>query len=177
SSGNDAHVTVSQFGHARPWARCSVTTTFGSGISTTCRDRYAVLAFAGMLALHCVQVSGEWSTMTSEFSTGRRVSPRWPFCPPGFLPDGSRKLLTRAFRDGFVSPSLAGGLLLLLLLSPSLRSSSSIRCRDRDRARSAVGEGFPFPLFRLRTGSQSHHGLRFSTPPYNAGRSDFPSPV
>src|SRR5262245_31643109 len=48
---------------------------------------------------------------------------------------------------------------------------------DRDRARPAVGEGFPVLLFRLQAGSQSHHGVRFSTPPYNAGRSDFPSPV
>src|SRR5215831_17504856 len=36
---------------------------------------------------------------------------------------------------------------------------------DRDRARPAVGEGFPVLLFRLQAGSQSHHGVRFSTPP------------
>ena len=36
---------------------------------------------------------------------------------------------------------------------------------DRDRARPAVGEGFPLLLFRLQAGSQSHHGVRFSTPP------------
>ena len=36
---------------------------------------------------------------------------------------------------------------------------------DRDRARPAVGEGFPILLFRLQAGSQSHHGVRFSTPP------------
>jgi hypothetical protein len=36
---------------------------------------------------------------------------------------------------------------------------------DRDRARPAVGEGFPVLLFRLQSGSQSHHGVRFSTPP------------
>jgi hypothetical protein len=39
--------------------------------------------------------------------TCRRVSPLCPFCPPGFLPDRSRKLDTRA---GFFSPSLDGGL-------------------------------------------------------------------
>src|SRR5262245_3717841 len=48
---------------------------------------------------------------------------------------------------------------------------------DRNRTRHAVGEGLPFPLFRLRAGSQSHHGARFPTPPYNPGRSGFPSPV
>ena len=32
----------------------------------------------------------------------------WPFCPPGFLPDRSRKLDTRT---GFLSPSLDGDLL------------------------------------------------------------------
>jgi hypothetical protein len=48
---------------------------------------------------------------------------------------------------------------------------------DRDRARPAVGEGFPVLLFRLQAGSQSHHGGRFSKPPYNAGRPDFPGPV
>jgi len=36
---------------------------------------------------------------------------------------------------------------------------------DRDRARPAVGEGFPLLLFRLQAGSQSHHCVRFSTPP------------
>src|SRR5262249_38273527 len=64
---------------------------------------------------------------TSGFSTGRRVSPRWPFCPPGFLPDRSRKLLTRGSRGGFFSPSLEGGLLLLVLFNPSRRSSSPMR--------------------------------------------------
>src|SRR5215472_7646650 len=65
--------------------------------------------------------------MTSGFATGRRVSPRCPFCPPDFLPDGSRKLLTRGARGGFFSPSLEGGLPLLVLFNPSRRSSSPIR--------------------------------------------------
>ena len=42
---------------------------------------------------------------------------------PGFLPDRSRKLDTRA---DFVSPSLDGGLLLFELFNPSRRSSSAI---------------------------------------------------
>ena len=49
---------------------------------------------------------------------------RCPFCPPLFLPDDSRKLLTRA---GFFNPSLDGGLPLLLLFSPSRRSNSASR--------------------------------------------------
>src|ERR1019366_8220863 len=52
-----------------------------------------------------------------------RVSPLCPFCPPGGLPDCSRKLLTRA---GFFSPSLDGGLPLFELFNPSRRSSSVI---------------------------------------------------
>jgi len=38
--------------------------------------------------------------VTSAVSVRHSVSPRWPFCPPVFLPDGSRKLLTRAGFDG-----------------------------------------------------------------------------
>jgi hypothetical protein len=44
--------------------------------------------------------------------------------PPGFLPDRSRKLDTRA---GFLSPSLDGGLPLFELFNPRRRSSSEIR--------------------------------------------------
>src|ERR1019366_7302687 len=53
-----------------------------------------------------------------------RVSPLCPFCPPGFLPERSRRLLTRT---GFFSPSLDGGLPLFELFNPSRRSSSAIR--------------------------------------------------
>jgi hypothetical protein len=54
--------------------------------------------------------------------------PRMAFLPPVFLPDGSRRLLTRT---GFRRPSLDGGLPLLLLFSPSRRSNSAIRaCID-----------------------------------------------
>jgi len=37
--------------------------------------------------------------------------------------------------------------------------------------------GFRSCSFDCRTGSQSHHGLRFPKPPYNPGRPDFPGPV
>ena len=53
----------------------------------------------------------------------RSVSPAWPFCPPGFLLDFSRRLRTRA---GLFSPSLDGGLPLFELFKPSRRSSSAI---------------------------------------------------
>ena len=62
--------------------------------------------------------------IASGVSGEHSVSPGWPFCPPGFLPEGSRKLLTRT---GFFSPSLDGGLPLLLLFSPSRRSNSAMR--------------------------------------------------
>src|ERR1035438_414749 len=65
--------------------------------------------------------------VVSGVSVRRNVSPGWPFCPPVFLPDGSRRLLTRA---GLFSPSLEGGLPLLLLFSPSRRSSSAMRLRS-----------------------------------------------
>ena len=58
------------------------------------------------------------------FSDLPQVLALWPFCPPGFLPDRSRRLLARA---GFVSPSLDGGLPLFELFSPSRRSSSASR--------------------------------------------------
>ena len=45
-------------------------------------------------------------------------------CPPVFLPDRSRRLLTRS---GFFNASLDGGLPLLLLFSPSRRSNSAMR--------------------------------------------------
>ena len=62
--------------------------------------------------------------MLSGSATCRRVSPLWPFWPPGFLPDGSRELRTRGC---FFSPSLDGGLPLLLLSRPSRRSNSVLR--------------------------------------------------
>src|SRR5271170_8126387 len=65
--------------------------------------------------------------VTSGVSVRHSVSPGWPFCPPVFLPDGSRKLLTRT---GFFSPSLDGGLPLLLLFRPRRRSSSATRAKS-----------------------------------------------
>ena len=62
-------------------------------------------------------------------------------------------------------------------LRPTHLGTESSRHWDRNRARPAVGGGFPFRSFDCGTGSHSHHGVRFPMPPYNAGRSDFPSPV
>jgi hypothetical protein len=60
-------------------------------------------------------------------ATCSRVSPLCPFWPPDGLFDGPRRLLVRAGRGGFLSPSLDGGLPLLELFKPSRRSSSPIR--------------------------------------------------
>jgi hypothetical protein len=52
------------------------------------------------------------------------------FCPPGGLPDGSRRLRVRGSRCGLCSPSLDGGLPLLELFSPSRRSNSATRASN-----------------------------------------------
>src|SRR5271157_5100733 len=63
--------------------------------------------------------------VVSGSSVRRSVLPGWPFCPPVFLPDVSRRLLVRA---GFLfSPSLEGGLPLLPLFRPRRCSSSATR--------------------------------------------------
>ena len=62
--------------------------------------------------------------IASGVSVRHSVSPGWPFWPPGFLPEGSRRLLTRTV---FFSPSLDGGLPLLLLFKLSRRSNSAMR--------------------------------------------------
>src|ERR1700679_2856046 len=64
--------------------------------------------------------------MRSGLSTGRRVSPMWPTCPPLVFPDRPRRLLST--RGGFFSPSLDGGLLLLELFLSSRRRSSATCC-------------------------------------------------
>jgi hypothetical protein len=70
--------------------------------------------------------------VASGFSTWQSVSPGWPFWPPVFLPDDSRKLLTRG---AFLNPSLDGGLPLLLLFSPRRRSNSAMRRLLRQQQR------------------------------------------
>src|SRR5450631_3967043 len=65
--------------------------------------------------------------MWSGAATCSRVSPLCPFWPPEGLSDGPRRLLVRAARGGFLSPSLDGGLPLLELFNPSRRSSSARR--------------------------------------------------
>jgi len=80
-----------------------------------------------MALLFAANLSSRLSRYTSTASGSavcRSVSPAWPFWPPGFLSDFSRKLRTR---EGFFSPSLDGGLPLFELFKPSRRSSSAIR--------------------------------------------------
>src|SRR5258706_12864360 len=66
-----------------------------------------------------VQTAGRCSTTVSGVATRCSVSPRWPSCPPGFLPLGFRRLFVRRF-----NPSLEGGL-PLVWLSLAARASSS----------------------------------------------------
>ena len=66
----------------------------------------------------------------------------WPFCPPDFFPDFSRRLDTRG---SFFSPSLEGGLLLLedglpLLDEFSPKRRSSLASRAFNRVFSAISE-------------------------------------
>jgi len=76
----------------------------------------------------------------------RCVSPLWPFCPPDFLPERSRRLVTRA---GYVNPSLDGGLPLFELFNPSRRSSSAIR----------VGSATISAMSSFRDGSAADSGF------------------
>ena len=59
--------------------------------------------------------------IASGSATWRRVPPLWPFCPPGWRPDFSRRLLVRRLlvfsAGGLFSPSLDGGLPLFVLFS------------------------------------------------------------
>src|SRR5262249_23954639 len=64
--------------------------------------------------------TGRCATTASGVATRCSVSPRWPSCPPGFLPLRRRRLL--GFRR---TPSLEGGLPLLWL---SLASRASRSC-------------------------------------------------
>src|SRR5271157_4772635 len=66
--------------------------------------------------------------MRSGLSTGRRVSPLWPTCPPLVFPDRPRRLLNT--RGGFFRPSLDGGLLLLELFFTSRRCNSAFSWRS-----------------------------------------------
>src|ERR1035437_6669634 len=110
-------------------------------------------------------------------STRRNVSPGWPFCPPVFLPDGSRRLLTRG---GFFSPSLDGGLPLLLLFSPSRRSNSAMRasCTSNSVMRSSF-ESWLSAVRSIESLNRHHHPLSnkiwtdFAPKPPNLWRSIF----
>ena len=97
----------------------------------------------------------------------RNVSPGWPDCPPVFLPERSRRLLTRG---GLFNPSLDGGLPLLLLFSardgaptgkrlPLLRQQQDERILRQLVERSAIHR-----LLGLADPSRAHHHLQ-SVPP------------
>jgi hypothetical protein len=75
-------------------------------------------------------------TVWSGAATCSRVSPLCPFWPPEGLSDGPRRLLVRAARGGFLSPSLDGGLPLLELFNPSL-----MRCVELAGTAAALAPG------------------------------------
>ena len=68
------------------WARCSVT------IRGDRTARYGRGHCPGRGVPHPAQISGKWSMVVSGVSTRLNVLPGWPFCPPVFLPDRSRRL-------------------------------------------------------------------------------------
>ena len=93
----------------------------GSGRSKTCRIVVPIDTSCSKAAAHPEQLPGRRSTTFWGWATCLSVSPLWPFWPPGFFPEASRRLRTR---DGFFNPSLEGGLELLVLFSPRRYSSS-----------------------------------------------------
>jgi hypothetical protein len=74
-------------------------------------------------------------------ATCSRVSPLCPFWPPQGLSDGPRRLLVRAARGGFLSPSLDGGLPLLEQFR-----KTRFQCRDFGR----LGRHQRYQLFLRR---------------------------
>src|SRR6185312_1845048 len=100
-------------------------------------------------------------------------SPPRSSLPLRILPQGSRGFYVRAER-GSLPPRASDMLTARRQAIGGAGTSTPLDCGlvgcsppgwDRNWARPAVGEGFPVLLFRLQTGSQSHHGVRFSTPP------------
>ena len=63
-------------------------------------------------AWHCAQTAGRCATTASGAATRCSVSPRWPSCPPAFLPLRRRRLFVVR-----PSPSLEGGVVFSFLIS------------------------------------------------------------
>lgn len=83
----------------------SVTSRRGRGRSKTWRHSCSVTGRRERSSPQEQRVTGRFTTV-SGVSTASRVSPLCPGCPPGFFPDGVRRLLGAGFR----TPSLEGGL-------------------------------------------------------------------
>jgi hypothetical protein len=75
-------------------------------------------------------------------------------------------------RDGFGCPPLLAKSAIGELAD--MISAGAERLRKEDGIEPVL---VIFCSFDCKTGSQSHHGLRFPKPPYNPGRPDFPGPV
>jgi len=103
---------------------------------------------------------------TRDFAIGRRIKNLAQLRKIAFA--ANRRLLDvqRISHDCFIGEAVFQDLQKPVIVDDQ-RAAALRRFRgwDRDRARPAVGEGFPVLLFRLQAGSQSRHGVRFSTPP------------
>jgi hypothetical protein len=99
-----------------------VTCNRAGGTSWTWRRSRTITSAAANGDWQLEQIAGRCSITASGIATSRKVSPRWPICPPGFLPLRRRRLLV--FRP---KPSLDGGLLLLWLSLASRASNSCTR--------------------------------------------------
>ena len=95
---------VGQEGQQTLARRYSVTSRRGEGRSKTCRRSWPMIGRWERSSPQEPPVTGI-STTVSGVSTLRRVSPLWPGWPPGFFPEGVRRLWGEGFRD----PSLEGG--------------------------------------------------------------------
>ena len=100
----------------------SATSRGGRGRSKTCRRSCSVTGRRERSSPQEQRVTGRVTTV-SGVSTASRVSPLCPGCPPGFFPDGVRRLLGAGFR----TPSLEGGLKLFWEFFLICRSSSLMR--------------------------------------------------
>ena len=103
-------------------------------------------------------------------ATWRRVSPSWPFCPPGLRPDFSRRLPVRrrfCFPAGGLLKSIAGRRLAAVRCCSGRfrRSSSSSRCRQRQHQIDQFvfrQEGKGFTIHWIL---ESHHPLTCQSKP------------
>ena len=98
--------------------------------------------------------------IASGVSVRHSVSPGWPFCPPGLLPECSRKLLTRNGQPGHTPGNVK-------LLLPSRQSRENSHCISR----SPVVVHAPVPATHDCNNDRSRGTLLTSASPVVASRS------